>query len=295
MHQRAFPLGDLGKRLLSFGPPHMSSLLDIFETTESYEDFLRLVAQYLPESLDQIRQAGGVVERIQMFADHFSQRYFPLAWYLEEGDPYDELGYDAVFAGDWENGIPIRREGHDFDDVHDIDMWDGGELLMGSIALPGILDDDGVVWIEACVAQYPRHEAQIRRLPPGGWTHTDLQYYLEGSQYEVLTLWTTYVVCDILNAFLGTNNERGFADPWSQETVEYLVEDWREAQVFHRESRQLADSLETVANYTKLLDFIFQQEAKFGPGHEIEGPPAPPRTLLEVFTQGFTEEDEDSC
>jgi len=293
VHQRrVWPLTELGNRLRSYWPPHLSGLLELFEAAETYEEFLRLVAEYLPESLDVIRQTQGVTERIAKFGELFRKRYFPLAWYIEEGDPYDELGYTAVFNDHWEGGIPILRAGCDWDDIDEMDHWQYGELLMGSLCLPGMLDNHGVVWLEACAEKYPGHATQLRRIPAGGWSHEDLRYYLQGSAYEALLKWANFVFSNTGNAFLDTNQERGFADPWAPETVEYLVKHWELAELFFEEAGKLGEWLEDLGNYQELLDFILQQEGKFGQAHEEEGPPAPPRTLLEVFTQEEDDYDE---
>ena len=294
MQQRLSALQLLGDLLQRFNPPSLSALLSSVEDVESYQEFMALVLEYLPDQYDAIKRLRGPVERIGKFATDFEDQYFPLAYYLKDGDELwgdEEMGYGEVLMGmGYEGGIPIARQGLDWEDVHEMGMWSPGDLLMGVVSLPGWDKGLGSVWIEAAAEETPNQVAQLKRLPEGGWEPLDLDRWLEGTQFEVVAKFFDYLTVDTGNAFLDTNQERGFADPWSQETVKYLVSQWHQAQLFIDQIRNMADWLTEPGHFRELLDFIYKKQDEMG--KRQEGPPAT-RTLWELYQEDFENDEHD--
>lgn len=279
--------------LQAFNPPSLSALLSEVADIESYQAFMALVLEYLPDEYDNIKRQRGPPERISLFAMEFENQYFPLAYYLKEshemwGD--EEIGYGEVIMGmGYEGGIPIERQGLDWESIHEMSLWSPGDLLMGVVSLPGWDRGLGSVWIEAAAADNPDQVEQLKRLPEGGWEPMDLDRWLEDTDYEVVAKFFDYLTVDTGNAFLDTNQERGFADAWDPELVKDLVNDWHHAQVFIDQIRNMADWIVVPGHFRELLDFIYAKQDEMG--KRPEGAPAA-RTLWEMYQEDFEQAEE---
>lgn len=285
--QRRGPLTVLGERLQSVRPPAFGGLLDLLENSQQYAEFLELVQEYLPEHLEEIKRLPDAAKRVNFFAETFQHMYFPLAWIFQDG-VNDELSYSDLWDTTWGGGgIPIERQGIDYDDLHEIDHWGGGYLLMGSLIMAGedMYDDDqGVadVWLEACVDRTHVTQETMRRLPGSGWGTGELERYLKGSMWEAAADFAKYLANSTGNAFLDTNNETGFSDGWDRETVDYLVQQWAGAQVHHDRVHNLSELLDNKPEaYSEMLDHIFEQQ------EEAQRT----KTLLEVFTEDIDDDE----
>ena len=72
------PLEVLRERLRNARPPSISILLSFFQNVETYNDFVKLVREYLPEREKEILEKPTPHEQMACFASHFEDRYLPL-------------------------------------------------------------------------------------------------------------------------------------------------------------------------------------------------------------------------
>ena len=103
------PLCVLAQRLQA-APPSLGALLSLIAGAEGFEDFRKLVREYLPDCEHDIL-AGQPREQVAAFAQHFRARYFPLHDSQEWGEVDDDFPYNDVLSQ-----IPIRPSGISWDD-----------------------------------------------------------------------------------------------------------------------------------------------------------------------------------
>lgn len=263
------PLDVLTLKLRRLSPPSLSGLLDRLVHIESYQDFLNLVEEYLPERLEEVKWLSDAGQRMSFFASHFADKYFPLSYYFSDdywdaGDGYDQL------LGE----IPINYGGCEMEDLHEVDNWRAGHLLMGSLGLPhlfgGVDEGLGVVWLDECANHVDRE--QLQRLPDGGWGANELHRLLDGTEYEGAAIFTSWLGNNTGNAFMDAHPEYPFTDPWEMEMVEILTADYHQSVVWENQISALGVLLETQSNarYTEMLDFIFQREEELGPPEDAD-------------------------
>ena len=256
--RRVGPLASLERLLLASRPPSVSGLLELLVDFEAYHDFLLLVEEYLPERLEEVKRLPNAAARIACFASHFRDRYFPLAF--SYGDYIDsDMGYEDLL-----NVIPIPYSGVEWDDIHEVENWRDGYLLMGSLQVADQFGrfDAGMarVWIEACEAHVDRE--QLMRLPEEGWSSGELHQILDGTDYEAAAVLADWMRNDTGNAFLDAHAEYPMMDGWDRETVEILTADWQKSELLTAQMSSLSDWLEAdpTPNFTKMLDFILARE-----------------------------------
>ena len=217
---------------------------------------------------------------MSFFATHFRDKYFPLAYYFEDGYWDADDGYDPLLRE-----VPITYGGVELDDLHEVDQWGAGNLLLGSLHLPHLYarSDMGLatVWLEECAAHVD--QAQLQRLPENGWSQQELHRLLDGTRFEAAAIFAAWLGNNTDNAFLDAHPEYPLAEPWNTEAVRLLTNDWRQAELLQNRMSQLSAWLEEDPGprYTEMLDFIFQRE------EELEPPPLPPGpgTLAELFRE----------
>ena len=262
------PLAALEGLLLASQPPSISGLLELLVDFEAYHDFLQLVEEYLPERLEEVKRLPNAAARIAFFANHFGDRYFPLAYsYGDYIDP--DVGYEDLL-----NVIPIPYSGIEWDDIHEVEHWRNGYLLMGSLQVADQFGrfDEGVatVWIEACEAHVGRQ--QLMRLPDDGWSNQELHQLLDGTDYEGAAVLADWMRNQTGNAFLDAHAEYPMIDDWDRETVEVLTADWQKSEKLTAQMASLSDWLEEnpMRNYTRMLDFILAREQELGLSQPID-------------------------
>ena len=112
--QPTTPLEGLREKLRNARPPSISILLGVFRNVETYNDFVKLVREYLPEREKEILEKPTPHEQMACFASHFEDRYLPLHPSFKDGmceDDYYELLRD----------IPIMVMGFGWEDYHELD------------------------------------------------------------------------------------------------------------------------------------------------------------------------------
>ena len=73
--QPTTPLEGLREKLRNARPPSISILLGVFRNVETYNDFVNLVREYLPEREKEILEKPTPHEQMACFASHFEDRY----------------------------------------------------------------------------------------------------------------------------------------------------------------------------------------------------------------------------
>ena len=266
---QVFPvrLSDLA-RIVQVGPPRLSSLLELLVGTEQRNEFLKLVAEYMPDQLDEIRRVPGPVEAVNRFIVVFSARYFPL------DDVYADEGYEELLRG-----IPIPRLGIGWDDYHMIENYRPGvQAMMGLIATPyGEMGDGArVPLLQAVGAVVSKRLAQ--RIPQDGFSLEELRQ-LEGTPYAGVRLLAKILHQDSDNVFLDLSWEQEIYDnEWSRETVDYLTPQWPLAHQTWDNINALSDRIENEpAVMEEVLEILLKSR------EPVQGKP-----LVEVFAEELT-------
>ena len=254
------PLLTLAQRLRSLGwPPSLTVLLSRMEDGQTYEEFVALVREYLPEREREILGRSGPADQITAFADRFEDSYFPLHPALRDMvDDYAEIT----------SGIPMVVMGLSWEDYHFMpDGYGGpGRLLLTYLLEDPYGEDDGarIAIGEACAAHVPID--LLRRVPPGGLASDEAHRLLDDTPYRALAQWADILHYDTGNLILDTTNEElweyGFP-PWEREEVEAAARQWRQAEEIQQEINRLVEWLEEnpPARFREILDFL---EAKGG-------------------------------
>lgn len=262
---QVFPvrLSDLA-RLVQVGPPLLSSLLELLVGTEQRIEFLKLVAEYMPDQLDEIRRVPGPVEAVNRFIVVFSARYYPL------DDVYADEGYEELL-----NGIPIPRLGIGWDDYHMIENYRPGiQAMMALIANPYGEFGEGarVPLLQAVAAKIGKRLAQ--RIPKGGFALEELVRVLQGTPYAGVPLLAKILYKDSDNVFLDLSWEEELYDnQWSRELVDSLTPQWPQARQAWDVIDDLAERIESEKVMPDLLELLLKTREK------VAG-----KTLVEIFS-----------
>lgn len=248
------PLATLCDRLLQVRPPRLSVVVTLMDEVEDYQDFKRLIAEYVPEAEPEILQAGSTGDMIAAFARVFGQRYFPLS---------DSLIYDAESFGDLLNFIPVEVFGWEDDDYHDIptDTRQGVILSALLVDFEGEMGWEGegirVTVLEAAEKIVSRE--LLARVPPRGYPLESLRGVLT-RRYRGLLYFAEQLCHDSPNLLLNITYE-GFCNgppDWSREMVEQITEDWRDLLKKNRAMVSFWEWLEEKpeARFRTVLDFL---------------------------------------
>ncbi|MEK7848623.1 MAG: hypothetical protein AAB270_06840 [Chloroflexota bacterium] len=246
------PLTGLVQLLRQARPPRLSLLVEWLEGARAFEDFKRLVREFLPDQEQEILGAGGPYDMVAAFVPTFGERYFPLA---------DGVSGDWTFS-DLLQFIPIEVYGLEFDDYHELPHYRLGFILASLLVdfeTEMGLDGEGirVTAVEAAAKQLPRE--LLQRIPERGYSLKALAAAL-GDQYPGLLYHARHLCHETGNGFLDVTQEGLWPEPpeWSRELVEELTEEWEEARKMMDESGRFLQWLEEnpEEHFSELLDFL---------------------------------------
>jgi len=251
------PLEGLREKLLNARPPSISILLGVFRNAETYNDFVKLVREYLPEREREILEKPTPHEQMACFASHFEDRYLPLEPHFRDGmceDDYYELLRE----------IPVMVMGFGWEDYHDLNNARLGAQLMSYLfesPLEGYDEGERVALVDGFAPEYQR-EAQ--RVPANGITLDAAKRIFKGKKWVGLRNWACYIYQDTGNWFLDTDNEMrysgGMINDWDKETVEAMSREWLQAQAFYDKMMEFAgwleDEKEGLTRFRQTIDFI---------------------------------------
>ncbi|MDP3062707.1 MAG: hypothetical protein Q8O40_05800 [Chloroflexota bacterium] len=271
------PLSVLAQRLQA-APPSLGALLNLIAGAEGFEDFQKLVREYLPDCEHDIL-AGQPREQVAAFAQHFRVRYFPLHESMEWGEVEEEYPYSDVLTA-----IPIRPIGISWDDYHELEAWSTGlQLLMALVSDPyfetGEPDDGArVALLESCAVKV---DELVKRIPKHGWGPEELHKRLDGTRYAAAALCADWLWHQTDTPWLDLTYEDmdGGGLDWCRENVEWFTQQWPRVEAIEGGIHDLAAWLEEAPepHFRELLDAIRDG----GPKRARR-----PRTLVEVFTNG---------
>lgn len=251
-------LSRLVARLGKGGPLSISGLVQVLGHGEVFQEFRKLVRQYLPEQEMEILSERNEEERAEAFCAAFSQRYFPIGAHE----------YDFLVAR-----IPVLLHGLSGDDYHSVDDWRPEFLLLGLLAQTPYIDDARVYWLE--VAQDIVAMELLERIPDDGYSPAGLAQLLMGSRFEPALLVGEIINHSTGNALWDVDEEMGAEYPeWGREEVEHLTELWGEFQARDRPLNDLLDWLreDLPAHFEQLLDFIDFKLGKGVPHEQLKLP-----------------------
>ena len=257
--QPTTPLEGLREKLRNARPPSISILLGVFRNAETYNDFVKLVREFLPEREKEILEHTTPHEQMACFASHFEDRYLPLHPSFRDEmceDDYYELLRD----------LPVMVMGFGWEDYHELDNARLGAQLMSYLLespLEGYDEGERVALVDGFTPEYQR-EAQ--RVPASGITLDAAKRILKGKKWVGLGNWAQYINQDTGNWFLDTDEEMRSnmqIMDWDKETVETMSKEWLQAQAFYDKMMEFAgwleDEIEGTARFKQTIDFILAQ------------------------------------
>ncbi len=248
----------LREALLNARPPSISILLSIFQNVETYNDFVKLVREYLPEREREILEKTTPHEQMACFASHFEDRYLPLHPSFRDGECEDDY-YELL------REIPIIVMGFSWEDYHELDNYRLGDQLMSYLL--------GSPWEEysdqtgervALADGFPlEYQREAQRVPTGGISLDAAKRIFKGKKWAGLRNWAEYMHQTTDNWFLDTDEETrysGTLNEWDKETVEAMSQEWLKANAFHDKMMEFAawleDEKEGPARFKQTVDFI---------------------------------------
>ena len=254
--QPTTPLEGLREKLRNARPPSISILLGVFRNAETYNDFVKLVREYLPEREKEILEKPTPHEQMACFASHFEDRYLPLHPSFRDEmceDDYYELLRD----------IPVMVMGFGWEDYHELDSARLGAQLMSYLlesSIEGYDEGERVALVDGFT---PEYQSEAQRVPASGITLDAARRILKGKKWVGLRNWACYIYQDTGNWFLDTDQEMRSnmqIMEWDKETVEAMSKEWLQAQVFYDKMMEFAgwleDEIEGTARFKQTIDFI---------------------------------------
>ena len=258
LRQKVTPLAALREKLTCVHPPSISLILSLFQNVETYNDFVKLVRDFLPEREQEILQKTSPSAQMAAFASYFEDRYLPLHPAFKDGeveDDYSELLRD----------IPVMVRGFGWEDYHELNNNRLGLQLMCYLFEPPMQGDNDMAGERAALADGfpPEYQREVRRVPAGGISLDDARLIFKGKKWTGLHNCAEYINQSTDNWFLDTDEEmRGNMQntEWDKETIASMSKEWLKADAYYDKiikfAEWLEDKKEGVAHFKETLDFL---------------------------------------
>jgi hypothetical protein len=252
------PLAALREKLHDVHPPSISLIMSLFQNVETYNDFVKLVRDFLPEREKEILEKPSPSAQIAAFASYFEDRYLPLHPVFKDGEVEDDY-YELL------RDIPVMVMGFGWEDYHELNNARLGLQLMCYLFEPPFEGDseqagERIALIDGFSPEYQR-EAQ--RIPAGGISLDDARLIFKGKKWIGLRNCAEYINQATDNWFLDIDDEmRGDMQPmeWDKETVASMTQEWLKADAFYGKIMEFALWLENkkegVTHFKKTVDFF---------------------------------------
>ncbi len=260
------PLAALREKLSDIHPPSISLILSLFQNVETYNDFVKLVRDFLPEREKEILGKATPSAQMAAFASYFEDRYLPLHPAFKDGeveDDYNELLRD----------IPVLVMGFGWEDYHELNNDRLGMQLMCYLFEPPLQGDNEMAGERASLADGfpPEYQQEVRRVPAGGISLDDARLIFKGKKWVGLRNCAEYINQSTDNWFLDTDEEmRGNMqnEEWDKGTVASMSEEWLKANTFYNKIMEFAlwleDKKEGVDHFRQTIDFLLAKREQGG-------------------------------
>ncbi|MFH1031080.1 MAG: hypothetical protein V1767_00715 [Chloroflexota bacterium] len=212
-------------RLRKPSPLALDLLIQLFEPPQGLNEFLDLIREFLPEREEKIMAIKGSGERMQEFADIFSDHYFPLINEAIFDD--DQNGYSALT-----NECPVRFQALTNLDYNEITQSeDETEIILAYVLENPWHDDDRPAFAEAALPLIG--DKLIRHIPKDGFPIDKMEDWLKDTEFEPVAFWGSVISQVAGNVFFDCPydiEESGaqYQVSWDRPTIERLVLQWHE-------------------------------------------------------------------
>ena len=261
---------------LDHAPVRPSAMIGVFDSIQEVAWLRETVERLLPQHAAHVLGQESPQAMAQAFSEKFAQEHFPIR---TEPTPWvqDESPMETLI---W--GIPVIPQGLDEEEIHL--LWSTGERendCLGAMAMiaapPGtwmeMYQDDGhrIAWLDAARGAIPRET--LERIPQGGIPISTIQQALQGTPLEPVSDTVGWVYAQTGNFFLDTppteDNQEVQVD-WTQENIEELTREWREAERILEGVGRTAEWLaaDLPGRFAPMLDFILER-ASCVPGQPL--------------------------
>ena len=254
----ATPLAALREKLNDVHPPSISLIRSLFQNVETYNDFVKLVRDFLPEREKEILGKTSPSAQMAAFASYFEDRYLPLHPAFKEAEIEDDY-YELL------RDIPVMARGFGWEDYHELNSDRLGLQLMCYFFEPPLEGDSDMAGERVALADGfpPEYQREAQRVPGGGISLNDTRLIFKGKKWIGLRNCAEYINQSTDNWFLDTDEEmRGNMqnEEWDKETVASMSKEWRKANAFYDKVMEFAawleDSKNGVVHFQQTIDFI---------------------------------------
>ncbi|MBI2836117.1 MAG: hypothetical protein HYX85_00285 [Chloroflexi bacterium] len=251
-------LAALGRRLQSAGLRSLRTLIARIEESEQYDDFVRIVREFLPEREQEILREPTPWKQISTFAGFFEDRYFPL-----------DAGYgDASYADFIGRGVPVEVHGIGWEQYEEAPQnWAPQYQLIAYLVESPLTEDGARIAIGEALLDYVPKKL-LKKVPDKGFPLETLKERLKDTRYWGVALFVGRIHQSAGNFYLDTDDEMlwsgGDLPEWTKEDIDWLTNQWQQAQLIMQEADRSAEWLEQdmPAHFKELLDVLFWDESK---------------------------------
>lgn len=277
----SWPLTEICKKL-KIGPPLLSELIAGLVDIDSLQQFLELIREYLPEHEEEI-MSGARPDRVYRFCQIWAQKYFPLPGWAKD-----------INMIDFSRAMPVELKGMSYNAWHELDMRPGYVLLLSLVVYPydgDMRDEDREYWLDEYGVRQPEdgtlmeifNGARVplidltqnlvgpiaRRLPANGWTDEELHLMTDGTAYDGVGHFASWVMsktgCVILDTcYDDVGYMEGWGEPqfrWSEFNTTTLAREWPKLQQIREKIDRIVEWVEEdpVTRFTELLEFLLKE------------------------------------
>ncbi len=256
------PLAALREKLHDVHPPSISLIRSLFQNVETYNDFVKLVRDFLPEREKEILEKPSPSAQMAAFASHFEDRYLPLHPVFKDGKAEDDY-YELL------RDIPVMVMGFSWGDYHELNNARLGMQLMCYLFEPPMQGDSDMAGERVALVDGfpPAYQREARRVPAGGISLDAARRIFKGRKWIGLRNGAEYINQSTDNWFLDTDEEMRSSmqnEAWDKETVASMTREWLKANAFYEEIMEFAEWLEDkkegVARFNQTVEFLLAKK-----------------------------------
>ncbi len=256
------PLAALRGKLHDVHPPSISLIRSLFQNVETYNDFVKLIRNFLPEREQEILQKPSPSAQMAAFASYFEDRYLPLHPVFKDGEVEDDY-YELL------RDIPVMVMGFSWGDYHELNNARLGMQLMCYLFEPPMQGDSDTAGERMALFDGfpPEYQREAQRVPASGVSLDAVRLIFKGKKWIGLRNCAEYINQATDNWFLDTDDEmRGDMQPmeWDKETVASMTKEWLKANAFYDKIMEFAEWLEDkkegVAHFKQTADFLLSNK-----------------------------------